>query len=84
MKKEPEEGSETEPETGCQHSVGGFLNLTTYLLHNGSTSSRRKQSLSSNERWRSESESQLGETSNKFPPLDPKPSDLAMGRPKAV
>ena len=34
--KNPDEGSETEPETECLQSVGAALAVTAYLLYNGS------------------------------------------------
>ena len=71
-------GSEIVPETACLQVVGAPSGVTAYFLHNGTASYSYAARLS-DERSRSESESEQGVQSRG---VDPKPSELSMGRLK--
>jgi hypothetical protein len=71
-------GSEIVPETACLQVVGAPSGVTAYFLHNGPASYSCAARLS-DERSRSESESEQGVQSRG---VDPKPSELSMGRLK--
>ncbi len=71
-------GSEIVPETACLQVVGAPSGVTAYFLHNGPASYSSVARLS-DERSRSESESEQGVQSRG---VDPKPSELSMGRLK--
>ena len=71
-------GSEIVPETACLQVVGAPSGVTAYFLHNGPASYSYAARLS-DERSRSESESEQGVQSYG---VDPKPSELSMGRLK--